>query len=142
MDQDRSLDAILKGLRMQQLAHSVINKLSAIEEADKNTGGKILLELGKITDVIAAQLTKAFPKDKKGLNKLIADNNGITVEQLIASQNYQILCDEYKKIQSAILNKYLTEIVETINKKVEEFNLDIRISREEIAALLHMMGNT
>ena len=60
-------------------------------------------------------IKNSLPKDKAELNKKIADENGISVVDLINSPNYQILCDE-------CIQKMFTNVIETLAK---EFNITI-----------------
>lgn len=50
-------------------------------------------------DVISKKLEKCTEplEDKKQINKMIAEDNGITVLELINSNNYEILKEEFQK---------------------------------------------
>jgi hypothetical protein len=45
---------------------------------------------------IGEEIAKRIPGEKKKLNKMIAEHNGISVIDLVNSPNYKVLCDEYR----------------------------------------------
>lgn len=62
-------------------------------------------DLGEILD----EMNNKVPDEKAGLNRVVAESNGISVEALIASPNYSTLLAEFKD-----------GIVEEIHKKLIE----------------------
>lgn len=58
------------------------------------------------------ELEKITSNGKNNLNKAVAEFHGISVEQLIASQNYKVLCDEY---MDGIFRKMAVKIREKLN---------------------------
>lgn len=72
-------------------------------------------ELKKIGEEIDAEIASRLPKEKKEFNERVAADNGISVETLINSPNYEMLVKEFagnalKKIVSTIAEKLqLTE---------------------------------
>ncbi len=68
------------------------------------------LEDEEKTKELRAEFESRLPKEKKDLNKKIADSNGITAEQLINSPNYQVLHQEY-------INGVIHDLVNTIKKQ-------------------------
>ena len=66
-------------------------------------------KMKEMKDVIESVLSKEEVKD---LNKRIAEFHGISVEQLINSLNYKVLCSEF--VESA-----LRKVAETIMKKFD-----------------------
>ncbi len=54
-------------------------------------------KFSKAMDQLEAEFDMNVPKDKAGMNKRVAEENGITVGELINSPNYQTLLDEYRQ---------------------------------------------
>jgi hypothetical protein len=56
---------------------------------------------------ITSKLEGIVPNSKKDLNQKTADENGITLEQLINSHNYEKLCQDYRE---SSIRKLITEM--------------------------------
>ena len=67
------------------------------------------------------------PEDQKDLNKKIAEHHGISVEKLVDSPNYGILCQEYKE----------DILYQIVKKLVEKFDIT---EKEAWAIMVHSLG--
>lgn len=70
--------------------------------------------------------------DKKGLNEMAAGNNGITVEQLVASPNYEHLIEEY---MLSLMMQLVRDFMCLINDTLKELEVDIKFSEDEIITM-------
>ena len=78
--------------------------LSGISENDKD----FIKKLTKIKD----DLLKKMPGSKKERNKLIAEENGISVKDLLNSPNYELLGSQYEE---RIFNDFRNRIKDDLN---------------------------
>lgn len=71
-------------------------------------------------------------KDKKELNKAIAEYHGISVEKLVDSPNYKILCQEYEE----------NTVYQLVKKFIEKFGITEKEAWALVAYGLGLLGNS
>lgn len=71
--------------------------------------GGITEEQAKKMEKLGEETNKALPANKKEMNTKTAEFHGITVEQLISSPNYQMLCQEFAESLTTDFIKALQE---------------------------------
>lgn len=74
---------------------------------DKKFDEKTMLKKAK--EIEREMESAGFPKEKKDLNKKIAEYHGIGVEILVNSSNYKVLCQEYQDCMLCQVIKKLKE---------------------------------
>lgn len=84
--------------------------------------------------------------DKRKQNQLVAKSNGIKIIDLINSPNYELLFKEHNKKVALESLKTLMKGIEhillnRINPKLKELNLDIQISEDEVNRSLNMISS-
>lgn len=74
----------------------------------------------KKLEAIVAEFKQVFPDEKVRLNALVADENGVTVGQLIASPNYVVLLDEYRKKVGAQHYEQIKKVLGLTDREIND----------------------
>lgn len=75
--------------------------------------------------------------EKKEFNKLTAIHNGITIEQLIASPNYEHLIEEYKVF---LVIRYTKDCINSMNSTFKDLGSEINFSEGEIEQIANIIN--
>lgn len=115
---------------------NLLKKFESLETMNE-ANQKILNE--RLNSFADAQLKiLGIGAEKKELNKLTAIHNGITIEQLIASPNYEHLIEEYKVF---LVIKSIKDCMNSMNGTLKDLGSEINFSEDEIGQIANIFKN-
>lgn len=112
---------------------NLADRIKRLSEYDQKF---VLFEADILLSERDIKLRRRLPSNKRALNQVIADNNGISIEMLINSPNYITLCKEYIDNESIKTLTETLEIFEKLNEKLKILGIDLEFKREEVKAML------
>lgn len=129
-------DPFEDSLRRLAIFMSFSNLADRIERLSEYDQELVLFEADILLSERDMKLRRRLPSDKKALNQVIADNNGISIEMLINSPNYITLCKEYIDNESIKTLTETLEIFEKLNERLKILGIDLEFKREEVKMML------